>query len=170
MNEWIEINLPWDCYIDYDNQPKAPDLSDKEKIHFGNCEKELFIEWRIKELESELDLEIDKALINNTYSHLTVKNTTNSPKYAKLAEFRKLQRDRESWDNEQSEFKEYSLALKKFYHDHAQKSFTGRELDKPGTLVEFADGKQILVGSYNDFCIEPDEIVKKYKIIWIPEK
>lgn len=172
MNEWIEINLPWNTYVDYSDQPKIPDLSDREKEHFGNCEKELFIEWKIEKLREDLALEINNYFKTggadyDAPEYLAIKN---SPKYSKLKEFKKLLSDRDIWDNEQPEYIEYTLDVKKFYHNHAQKSFTGRELDKPGTLVEFATGKQVLIGTYhNDDPIEMEDVVKRYKIVWTPE-
>lgn len=35
MNDWIEINLPWRKELPWEDRPKHPDLSEREKEFFG---------------------------------------------------------------------------------------------------------------------------------------
>lgn len=40
MDNWIEINLPWNVYSNYYDIPPLPDLSDREREVFGTTIEE----------------------------------------------------------------------------------------------------------------------------------
>lgn len=189
---WIEINLPFQLHdLKYDGEP-APDFSEQEKKLFGitfaeseelsrnGLIKFFSVEDRIKEQLNQFKLdfpfaeadEIDqfneylfRAAEENDKAVRDVRfHRTLSPKYYKWLE---QQPEYQAWD------KRESAAYERAWIEHKQKSFCGRGLNVPGTLIELEDGSIHLIGSINtnggvcSDCVAFDEsmIVKRYAVI-----
>lgn len=190
MSDWIEINLPWSNYFHWDmNQPdypKMPNLDNRVKEVFGTTIQEEHNKISRKEHSRYVTarLELIKKLGNkyDTMSQNTCERKleeTGIPAVLKVLSYHKLRRKIEDWHKDQPEMIAWEQDKKRWREEQTQKSFTGRGLNKPGTLVEVLDGdvtKQLLIGHINPFALEgvcedcgefsSTLIVKRYKIIW----
>lgn len=198
MSEWIEINLPWTTSIlsamDRPDYPEMPDLDRRVKEVFGTTTSE---EWGkitrkdhsryetstgsgatahlqlMKKMGDEYDTISQEAFSRKL-------EETGIPAVLKVLSYHKLRRRIEDWYKDQPEVIAWEAAKQRWQEEQHQKSFTGRGLNKPGTLVEVFDGdvtKQFLIGDINtlagvcDDCTAFDGytvIVKRYKVVWTP--
>ena len=160
MNKWIEINLPW-----------TDSTFPKVDEGFYNT-----LEQRGKQLFGKT-LEESRDLINHLYNNETCEFDSTHPEVIAHKKFR------ETWDkwwNAQPETIEFRQRYDAALEAIKKRSFCGRGLNNPGTLIEIANNsgriKQYLIGHINplagicDDCCEFSQgdkiIVKRYKIIW----
>ena len=185
--DWIECNLPWDYQIQDEEylslMQKASDIENKISIE---VQEKLGIDHeKIHDEVSKLTRYVydtceEYSKNNNTSIH-EARNIlcSTDPKISKYDELREQE---DKYYNEMYDHKdnEEFLMLRKQANDSLKpKSFTGRGLNKPGTIIEvIVDGenKQYLMGDINissGLCndcsaFDSDTIVKRYKVIWQP--
>jgi hypothetical protein len=152
MINWIEINLPWYKSVDY---PAVPNLSQREKETFGKSgdeyRKEITIDEKLN-LLSILDIDSDIVAIKE-YDSFRVKVDVWYESQPEMIQWRK----------------DLALAIEKA----KEESFSQKELNNPGTLIQMENGDIHLIGSINalsgvcdDCCeFEKDAIVKRYAIL-----
>lgn len=151
--KWIECNLPFEYYSDSDdpNYPEYPDLSDKEVKKYGATYQEM----------------MDK-LFHPAFKDFKI---VDDDLYKQWQEF---SNEHYKWSQELPEVKEYQSKINKLQKEEKQKSFCGKDLNKPGTLIELENGDIHLIGSINTVagicndCVEfgRDIIIKRYAIIF----
>jgi hypothetical protein len=163
-NKWIKCGLPWTFYRDWKDAPTPPSFKKEEKKEFGKTTEQAY-----KELE--------KMLGGAKYA---------TPKYDKVVkgkEYKAAQRKYKRFADEVREWMKthplwlkYQEDMKAYGAEEGKKSFCGRELNKPGTLIEVRVGKEVtqfLIGDINtlagvcDDCMGfgRDAIVVKYKVL-----
>lgn len=177
MDNWIEINLPWYVYSNYNDMPPLPDLFDREREVFGTT-----IEENREAIKKSFDIykEIKrKNLPEGSFASEEIREQMkekyqDNPDVILVLNHFDLDDRINEWYDEQPEVLAFNK-LNKIYEDKLdEKSFTGRKLNKPGTLIELADGAIHLIGSINsaagvcDDCraFTNDTIVKRYKVIY----
>ncbi len=156
---WIEINLPF--YISdpllhssFFSQNPYPDLTEKIKEKFGQTAQEsaqsissILIDPIFNEEESKFYLDKHREFV------------------FKLA----------SWELEHPEVKEWDRKRKLFVAELESKSFCGRQLNKPGTLIELDNDGIYLLGTHDFFGgvssgdiddIPDSAIVKRYAVVF----
>lgn len=193
---WIEINLPWYSYIYSDNAPQMPDTQDLERSIFGSSIEDLrekiqpdLEEYRklTTELKELQDIAAQKAIdAGILYSDCLI-----SPEYLQIEvdfwnihgqdpcviarkTYIELKDKINTWIESQPVWLEYQVRHKAFVDEQKQKSFTGRGLAMPGTLVEMEDGSIEMIGSINtsggvcNDCMAFDDnmIVKRYAVVY----
>lgn len=147
---WIKCNLPWTYHNDLSNLPEPPKFDKQIKKLFGKT-------------------------INEVYKELPKADYTNPSKEYKAAsrKYRAFAHKVQAWVKEQPESKAYNEAMKRIDEEDAKKSFCGRGLNKPGTMIEISDEedkRQLLIGDVNclggvcDDCMgfSKDVIVLRY--------
>jgi hypothetical protein len=161
-NKWIKCGLPWTFYGDYKDAPKSPDLKKETKKEFGKS-----IEQAYKELENTLG--------GAKYSSPEYNEIVKSKEYkAAQRKYKKFADKVRDWMKDQPAWIAYLDAIKTYHYGEDQKSFCGRQLNKPGTIIEVLIGKelkQLLIGDINilggvcDDCMGfgRDVVVVRYK-------
>jgi hypothetical protein len=192
MNEWIEINLPWNkrVYAEHKEYVPYPDLSEKVKAHFGYSRDELLDKTfpGRKNGELEFDHPIYKEY-NRVYSELsydknTIRNSDN--KAVKIVlEYHRLDREINEWLWKQPEyiavFDENNRIEAANKEQQAELSFRGKGLNKAGTVIEYEENgktQRMMIGDINeiggvcDDCrgISDDAIILRYIVVWDNEK
>lgn len=166
MNEWIEINIPWND--DSLSQPilkNYPDLSEREREVFGESFEE-----------------VKKRTIRKLPANWNDESLEDQLLYK---EFREFKVKIEEWYDLQPEIIEVESfnkeALKRFKEIEKAKSFSRSEWAKPGVVIEVlrSDGtiSQMMIGDINtnggvcNDCagISSSDIIKRYKIVWSKE-
>lgn len=198
MNNWIKINLPYSVHeyfggvdLEYPNLEKRA----KKELGFGykdvdKLQKQVFSDRIGHDTGSTIMYKIDNELYQKYDADSVELQTARVAKFLKSKNKnvqltgawlnKKYQYDQ--WMNNQPEVIGYHQEFKKkkdlFDKELAKKSFSGLDLDKPGTLIEVEfEGKinQYLIGHINplagvcDDCCGFDKtttIVKRYKIVW----
>lgn len=194
--EWIEINLPWQYYDNGKYFPEYPNLDDREREIFGislaeakkNVQQDLENFYKLlEELRSLQDEAIRQANINGiSYNNFIIsldfalieqnfweKHKNDSCVIARDA-FKNFQEKIFAWSDEQPEWKDYICSIKKYNDLKHLKSFCGRNLDQPGTIIELENGQIELIGSINrsagvcNDCkvFDDDSIVKRYAVVF----
>ncbi len=146
---WIKCGLPWTYYGDWEDAPQSPSFKKEVKKQFGKTEEQAY-----KEL---------------------LKVTGKGAKKAQK-EYRDFCQKVREWTKNQPAWVDYQEALAAWNKEESQKSFCGKKLNIPGTLVEIQDGKvlkQFLIGDINtiggvcDDCMGfgKDAVVVKYKVL-----
>jgi hypothetical protein len=195
--EWIEINLPYDLNNHYGNEegfPESPNLDDREKEVFGIslAEAEKNVQQDLEEFSKLLDelrslqeegrrqanlngisytdyiLSPDYALIEQNFWE----KHQNDPCVIARDAFKDLQEKIFAWSDEQPEWKAHAESIKQYNALQDLKSFCGRNLDQPGTIIELENGQMELIGSINrsaGICgdckaFDEDSIVKRYAV------
>jgi hypothetical protein len=170
---WIECGLPWNVnnYSEiYNfaivNCPKynPPGLKKETKSKFGKTEDEAYKEYLDAPYTGSED---NKAL--KKYRKFTDKFNKWEEEYNKLPNIKKY------IEKYNKLYNEYLEKKKIFEEEINQNSFSGRGLNKAGTLIETEDGKQYLIGHINelsgicDDCreFENSTIIKRYAIVYI---
>jgi hypothetical protein len=185
--DWIEINLPWHSY-NYEDCPVRPTLTKKIKKEFGTTQDEAYKKLTKKDRKeySKYSDEYDDYLRDNNlevddFNEELRKLHGHIPGVAKTLAYRDLRSKIEAWENSQPEIIEFHNKLKAYNQTQEEKSFVGRKLNKPGTLIEVETNGKIqryLIGDINtlrgvcDDCVSFDNptIVKRYKVICTPEE
>lgn len=162
-NRWIKCGLPWNYYGGWENSPTPPNLSKYEKKEFGQTTVEAY-----KELEKH---------------YKGCKKPSDYDKVSATKEFKAAQRKYRNFCKKVNEWIKthplwltYQEQIKQYDADEGQKSFCGKKLNKPGTLVEMRIGKelkQLLIGDLNilggvcDDCMmfPKDAVVVRYKVL-----
>lgn len=186
MTDWIEINLPWQ--INSYRQPMLPQedeeaINARGRILFGKTDTEasksinsLFDKFF--EVKANLN-DVEKG--NNFTADQFEEYVYNlHPEFLPIKEFRLFRREYADWFDKQKESIAHFARIKEYKTIEAQKSFCGRDLNKPGILIELEqDGqiKKMLIGEINSqagLCgccgsIQDTDIVKRYKIVWSDE-
>ncbi len=181
-SEWIEVNLPWDFSSSFEDEPPMPNLSVKEKEHFGVAFDELREKLQIDALEEEFESYAEHIMVSEgiqPYSQQSYSSRNSSRvEFEKLnpalIEYRNKCEERDVWEKSQPEFLAWKEELAAFREKEKEMSFVGRGLAKPGTLVELSDGKIELLGTMNcigggcDHCslVSRETIIKRYKIAY----
>lgn len=151
MNKWIKCGLPWTYYGDWMALPKPPIFTKQIKKLFGKT-------------------------IGQAYGAIPVKVTKSKEYKSAVREYQAFRNKVEAWIKEQPESEAYNEKMKQLDEAEKQKSFCGRELNKPGTFIEISDNKivkQLLIGDINtlggvcDDCMgfSKDTIVVRYKVL-----
>lgn len=192
--EWIEINLPWyiSCY--WENMPPEPNLEVREQEIFGISLKAFEIANE-KSLEEYSKLLGDLRLLQDEARALSYREGDHdfylSPAYSQIAEkfwqqhqqddcvvtnnaYSELSEKIFAWTDQQPEWKTYQQDKEDFLKIEKQKSFSGRGLAKPGTIIEMEDGSIELIGSINaaagqcNDCqaFDNDAIVTRYAVVY----
>lgn len=191
---WIDINLPWRSEVDWEKEPAPPSLDDKEREVFGISLTDLqeknqpYIDQCVA-LSQTLDIILDEArakAYQNGESDVYYQNVTklkndfweiHAQDTCVIARDAYIElRDKIcEWSDEQPEWKAWQKVRAEFIAEEEKKSFTGRKLNVPGTIVEMEDGSIEFIGSMNAIagvcndCVafERDNlIVKRYALVY----
>jgi hypothetical protein len=166
---WIDINLPWSTEVLGTAEHTPPDLSQHIKKEFGTTPADAWKQISSKEIDEyyQYDDQCQEELRkeNSPILHSAVESYDDEllQRYgtkngvAKVVAYHQLLRRMRVWEAAQPN----------------QKSFCGRGLNQPGTLV-IVDGEQFLIGDINplrgvcDDCtaFARDAIVQRYKVVW----
>jgi hypothetical protein len=193
---WIEINLPWDVHSDWDLAPKMPNLSEKEKEVFGishdsltDSVQEDLAQCRVllDEMRALQDAAENLAIksgqvysdyiCSDEYNQIEVcfwAKHANDPCMIAKDKFHSFREKMDSWYEEQPEIKEYHLLMKEFQKEEKYKSFSGRGLNQPGTLIELEDDTIHFIGTINELggscndctAFDSDTIIKRYSKVF----
>jgi len=181
---WIKCNLPWHYNSLFDKHlPEIPAIVyERVKKTLGISYEEAedkFCPMRIMQrANTAMDkLELKAQQENEKNWRKIFKEKCLKSKNPDIQAWNKWVEFREKYDkfmDVQPEYIQYQKDFENFNKDGDQKSFCGRGLNKPGTLIETADGNQYLIGDINanagvcDDCVEfgNDMIIVKYKIIY----
>jgi hypothetical protein len=185
MSDWIEINLPWHIHLPWEDRPRQPDLSEKEKEFFGTTLDEWKENIKLTELNkqrNELQAQFEQSLYERQIDRYSDEWETlmdgfaleMRDKFPGIVAYHEECDKRDAWDKQQPEFQAWEEALEEFRRKESELSFYGRGLNVPGTLIEMADGAIYLIGSINtargccDDCaaFEREDIVKRYKLVY----
>lgn len=163
-NKWIKCDLPWTHYGDYKNSPEPPNLNKETKKEFGTTVGQAY-----KELE--------KMLGGVVYATPEYNEIVKSKEYkAAQRKYKKFSDKVREWAKTHPAWVTYQEVIKAYSNDESQKSFCGRQLNEPGTMIEVLIGKelkQLLIGDINslggvcDDCMGfgKDTVVVRYKIV-----
>ncbi len=181
-SEWIEINIPWSCNEALETTPMNVEaLWARAKSKFGKTRREAS-ESISDELFSEYSSFVGQY--ENDYPELSNEEVKEvaylDPKFAPIKEYREFLKEYDPWEDEQPEILAHVAERNAAIEKQKVKSFTGRGLNEPGTLVEIEEEidneKKLfyfLIGSINtlggvcDDCKAFDNgIVRRYKIVW----
>lgn len=191
---WIDINLPWRSEVDWEKEPASPSLDNKEREVFGISLTELEeankhhvdgcveLQNKLYELKSEAGR---KAIGENRYNeHISEWEKFEADFWAEHAQDECVVardayvdlRDRIcKWSDDQPEWKAWQEIRKEFIAEEDKKSFTGRKLNVPGTIVEMEDGSIEFIGTMNviagvcNDCVafeRDDLLVKRYALVY----
>lgn len=164
MNNWIKCGLPWTFYGDYKDAPQPPNLKKDEKKEFGKTTEQAY-------------KELTKMLGGAKYSTPEYEAIVNGKEYkAAQRKYKKFADKVREWMKDHPAWIQYQIASKSYSECETSKSFCGRELNKPGTLIEvLQNGEkcQFLIGDINtlggvcDDCMgfSKDAVVVRYKVI-----
>jgi len=154
---WIESNLPYDGnYFDcMETEPEMPDLSEREKEVFG-------ITWK----------EANDTMFEPSF------NGTELVNEELLDKWNEWEDKYNEWEKQQPEIIEWQKKKDQHNKEFDSRSFQGRGLNKPGTLIELEDGTIHLIGTINkhrgvcDDCTAFDikTVVKRYAVLFDLEK
>ena len=192
--EWIDINLPWRSEIDWDKSPPSPSLDDKEKEVFGISLTELeelnrphidgcvTLQDELYEIKDEArKIAFEKNELGCYYDNA---NKLEDDFWARHAQdpcvigrdaYVELRNKMCKWGEEQPEWKAWQKAREEFEAEENKKSFTGRKLNVPGTIVEMEDGSIEFIGTMNviagvcNDCVafeRDDLLVKRYALVY----
>lgn len=180
--EWTDTNLPWHYHSSWEDAPQPPDLQDQEREIFGasledaqkNIEPHLEAYRNLQDELRELqgDTESDD-LYNKIEEEFWAKHAQDSCVLAR-EEYFALREKINHWAMEQPVWKAHAKAVEEFSAQEKQKSFSGRGLARPGTLIEMEDGSIEFIGSINSAggccndcpAFEDTLIVKRYALVY----
>ena len=163
-NRWIKCGLPWTNHGNWDKTPAPPNLNKEEKKEFGKTTEQAY-----KELYALLG--------GATYGTPAYEKIVKSKEYKTAQKKYKNFADKvRAWMQNQPAWIDYQEVLKAWSDCESQKSFCGKGLNKPGTLVEVLDNKELkqhLIGDINtlggvcDDCMgfSKDAVVVRYKVL-----
>ena len=157
---WIKCGLPWQYHGDWMDYPSVPDLHKEEKKQFGTTTTAAY-----KELEK-----FYKGCKKPAEYDAVTKTKDAQKKYKKFAD---QVRD---WMKNHPLWLEYQEDMKRYNKEIGEKSFCGKGLNRPGTIIEVKSGKELdhlLIGDINklggvcDDCMNFDSkaIVVRYKVL-----
>lgn len=164
MNRWIKCGLPWTFYGDYEDAPQPLSLKKEEKKEFGKSTEEVYKEFT-------------KILGGAGYGTPKYEEIIKTKEYkAAHRAYKKFCAKVQEWQKTHPLWLRYQEDMDAYYKEIGLKSFCGRELNKPGTLIEVLIGKelkQLLIGDINilggvcDDCMGfgKDAIVVRYKVL-----
>lgn len=187
--EWIDINLPWHVSMFTDaDRPICPDLSDREREVFGMTADEEFGTFEdslipLGEISAAVHAKLNEWLENQPDG--TTDDQINDQEVVFWDEYKDhpAVKAREAhieysvkynqWYNSQPEVIEFNKKCDEHLDMIADKSFAGRGLARPGTLIELEDGTVEMIGSINTFrgisdtytAFDGDRIVKRYAVV-----
>lgn len=186
MVNWIDINLPWRDDFYSEDGPKMPDLQEREREVFGISLKEseetnqhhfeayseLLDKLRALQVEVGFDFSPGSEC-NRIEEEFWSEHGRDECVLIKKMHL-VLEEKIIPWSNEQPEWKAYSKAVDEYSAKQKLNSFTGRGLNKPGTIIEMADGSIELIGTINDIagicndCVrfEREEVVVRYAVVY----
>jgi len=163
MSKWIKCGLPWTFYGDWKDMPSPPLLKNEMKKEFGKTTEQAY---------KEFDSLLGGARFNTPEYERIVKT-----KEYKAAErkYKKFSKKVQEWMKTQPAWVAYKTQIEINDKAERQKSFCGKELNKPGTLVEILDNKELkqyLIGDINslggvcDDCMgfSKNAVVVRYKV------
>ena len=190
---WIEINLPFFTFGSLNFEEQIPDVSADAKAALGYCNADLLVESNtfdrsyddnslyefacdyLDDFKEKSDLFPDDFVQEKIINHP-------NPVVAKLFFYRRKRNALTAWEGQHpallAYWARYEAAEKAYKEAERQKSFCGRNLNVPGTLIEIQSGdttKQMLIGDINcsggQYSSEGDEIegetmVLRYRVIW----
>lgn len=185
---WIEINLSWHVTFSNQDRPKYPDLSKKEKKVFGNTldksvpSDKIFNKYHKLFYAFEVDQgfkwnEVAGEVLEQKQAEFFAKYKDNADVIA-VIEYRRFKAEIEVWSDVQPEVIEFKKALEIYNKKEGAKSFSGRGLAVPGTLIELEDGSIEFIGSINSSggtcndcrAFDDDVIIKRYAVVFEFEK
>lgn len=172
MSDWVECNLPWNLYIWEDREQFETSLSDiREDLDKVRKEYLEEIEELRDIINDVIDSEVPKDKLGLTDWEARDKHKLNPYRNDIINTIREKTADMRL----EPVYLEEDRRLKEFEERQKLLSFCGRELNKPGVLVE-VNGKQYLLGHINHLNVdagccgssafEDKDIVTRYKIIW----
>ena len=194
--EWIEINLPWYFHDDGEGRPEFPNLDKREEQVFGislveaekdvkeDLEKFSQLLNELRELQDEArrvavlnGVSYSDFIISSEYDAIEQefwKQHRSDPCVIARDAYKDLQERVFTWSDEQPEWKAHSKAIEEYNALQDLKSFSGRKLNQPGTIIELENGQIELIGSINrstgvcNDCpaFDDDSIVKKYAVVF----
>lgn len=164
--EWIECGLPYAVYdLNYTREPE-PDFDVQVKELFGITYKEssqladqhiaafYIIENEIDEKLEESGVLQDDDLFKKEKNRLLLEASTNSESVSVMLRHRSFIKDEAAWKATQPEYIAWGERAETTYRKAKEecnlKSFSGRGLANPGTLIEIEDGSIHLIGSINE--------------------
>ena len=174
MSEWINCGLPWDISI-WNNYEEFQTLTADLEPEINKILGEMI--HPLEELNSALWTLIQEDVGLDEYGFvLDMDKADNHPLQVERAEIRTfIDEEYKRLDLEESVFIEREKRRTAYEESRKLLSFCGRELNKPGVLVE-VNGKQYLLGHINaenvdagccgSSAFEDKDIVTRYKVIW----
>lgn len=188
---WIDCNLPWETHSTA--QFVLPDLSEEAKALFGYTREELDAQISPAYVDHTNNVrnEIDEALGEvEDYTVLLREKleeiAKTDPIVAATLAWRKKRRELDDWINEHPATQ---MAIEKWnaaQELEKQKSFCGRKLNRPGTLIEVQTNddqgeptvSRFLIGNLNpgNGCcgccslLADSDIVLRYAVIYDPSE
>ena len=161
--EWIKCGLPWNYYGDWGKMPSPPNLSKEEKKEFGQTQAQAYKEFEKFYKDCKKTGGLNKVVDSKEFKAA-------QRKYKKFCE-----KVRE-WLKNHPLWLEYQENIKRYDDEIGKKSFCGKGLNKPGTMIEIKVGndlRQLLIGDVNvlggvcDDCMmfDNDVIILRYKVL-----
>lgn len=192
--EWIDINLPWRISSIWADAPQVPNLEQREREVFGASSEDLreqnavhlenfhLLLNALEERQYQARQEAKKRNESNyelssAYDQIEIdfwEEHTNNPDVIARDTYRASILKINAWTEEQPEWKAYVKDSALFSAQEDEKSFCGRGLANPGTVIELANGQIELIGSINessgvcDDCAAFDRyaVVKRYAVVY----
>lgn len=175
MNNWIELNLPYNKTEFFVNDFELPNLDDRAKQELGFNRSDLESIYKsVPDYSSEDYSDMDKAREeidrqlnaefqerNADWKNERVKRFLNSSNKSLriLGNYLQKRFVIEDWEDKQSEMIAYDKdcreKMKEFQDNLNKQSFTGLGLNKAGTLIEVKTAdtvRQYLIGHINPIC------------------
>lgn len=193
MGNWIEINLPWIFHSGSDYYPERPNLDQEAKDRFDTL-SEKFNSMNTYALSTCLvrydevfrDFMVSKDCDDDSIEEIWDKMLRLYPDDDKIKdaiEYKKFCLEYHEWQDTHPKMVEHHRKVKELSDQLNQKSFVGRRLARPGTLVEIEVDpttgycKQYLIGHIgecgygegDEMLFNQHSIVKRYKVIWKKE-
>lgn len=161
-NRWIKCGLPWTYHGDWKDVPQPPNLKKEEKKEFGQTTEQAY-------------KELVKALNGAKYATVEYEEVVKSKEYKAIQrKYKKFCDKVREWMKSHPLWLIYQEQIKAYNEGETNKSFCGRKLNTPGTVVEILDNKvlkQFVIGDINtlggvcDDCMGfgKDAVVVRYK-------
>lgn len=186
---WIDVNLPWSFKVD------MPPIDFQQIINariidtFGKSIEQMASELLPEDTMSfinKFDDEVRKYVnehsgdINNRTDILSAREVVyQRPCFRALKIYREFVKNVNAWEYEQPEWIDWRIKCELLRAEERTKSFSGLNLNKPGTLIEINNNgsiEQYLIGDVNtnrgvcDDCtaFASDVIVLRYAIVFEP--
>ena len=186
--QWIDINLPWATSIlDDPEGPPWPITDAMYKAEFGTTPNRAYKKLtdadmdKFRTLEFALMDEWEGDRPTEDYEAELERRHPDCAAVQRVLAYRRLNRRIRQWEDAHPLMVAHRQAVAAQQAEMNLRSFSGRKLNRPGTLIEVEeDGKveTYLIGHVNtnrgvcDDCtmFGPQAIVRRYAVVWVQEE